>query len=304
MLKMTPPASFASDLPSELQQRALFKVKLNLFIYIAVGDFFWNLDRNNIGFAQLMMGKELAIKATLFGLAAGIIAVSVFLMQVPASALFEKFGARRWLTFTMTAWGVASMSQAFVSNGTQLVIVRFVLGVFEAGFVPGLYCLINKWLRSESYGKAAAMIFVGSGLSGVLGGPFAGWALGRHFFGLAGWRNLFLLEGILTAVWALASMYIVNDDPEKTPWLKPNEREFMVSYIKEYDTVRSRQGAVEKLNVWQTLKNPRIATLVLSNTLYAGLAATLFFFLPTLLKTAGKGLSNQYVGYLAMGPTS
>src|SRR5580704_15349799 len=137
MPKMT---SSTSDWASELERRALFKVKLCLFIYIAIGDFVWNLDRNNIGFAQLVIGRELAIKATLFGLAAGIIAISSFLMQVPAGLLFEKLGAKRWMTFTMTAWGVVSMAQAFVTNGTQLVIVRFFVGLFEAGFVPGVYC--------------------------------------------------------------------------------------------------------------------------------------------------------------------
>ncbi len=159
MLNTTSSTSSASVLASELEQRSLFKVKLFLFTYIAIGNFVWNLDRNNIGFAQLVIGRELAIKATLFGFAAGILALASFLMQVPAGLFFEKFGAKRWMTFTMIAWGVASMAEAFITSGTQLVVLRFVVGVFEAGFTPGIYCLITRWLKGVHYGKAGSMIF-------------------------------------------------------------------------------------------------------------------------------------------------
>jgi ACS family tartrate transporter-like MFS transporter len=125
--------------PNEMERRTLAKVKRYLLAYFIIGQMFVQLDRTNIGFAQLTMSKELAISATAFGFASGVFALAAFFVQVPAGVLFEKFGARRWLTSIMVCWGVVVVGQAFVSNQNELIVLRFLLGALEAGFVPGAY---------------------------------------------------------------------------------------------------------------------------------------------------------------------
>jgi ACS family tartrate transporter-like MFS transporter len=286
---------------SELERQTLAKVKRYMLAYLILGQFFFQLDRTNIGFAQLTMGKELALTATAFGFAAGIFSLSSLFMQIPAGLLFEKLGARRWLTFIMVAWGLVVVAQSFVTSVVGLVIFRFLLGVFEAGFVPGLYILVSLWFRGKDHGVAISGIQIGLAASGILGGPFAGWILGKQILGLSGWRSLFLVEGGLTIIWALVALLIIYNGPEKTSWLKPEERKFMANYLAEYQAQKAADGAIEKSSLWGALKDLRIVTLIISFTCASWVTATFVFFMPTLLKTAGQGISNQYVGFLAMG---
>jgi ACS family tartrate transporter-like MFS transporter len=292
----------ASTPASELEQRTLAKVKRHMFAYVIVGQAFVQLDRTNIGFAQLTMSKELAVTATAFGFASGIFALAAFMMQMPAGLLFEKLGARRWLTSIMLGWGLVVIATGLVTNATELVVLRFLLGALEAGFVPGAYILISLWFRGNNHGKAISGLQIGAAASGILGGPFAGWVLGQHFLGLSGWRDLFLIEGGLTVSWALISLAILYDRPGNTSWLKPDEREFMTRYLAEYEAQKVADGAVEKASAWEALKDIRIVILIFAYVCAGWVSATFAFFLPTLLKTASSGLSNQTVGFLAMGP--
>ena len=287
---------------SELERRTLAKVKRYLLTYIIVGQVFVQLDRTNIGFAQLTMSKELAVTATVFGFASGIFALAAFFMQLPAGLLFEKLGARRWLTSIMIGWGLIVIAQGFVTNQLQLVVLRFLLGAFEAGFVPGVYVLISLWFRGNNHGVAISGLQIGAATAGILGAPFAGWVLGHSLLGFSGWRTLFLLEGGLTVLWALLALRILYDTPSKSSWLRDDEREYINRYLAEYQAQKLKSGAIDKASLWQTLKDSRIVTLILAYTCAGWISATFAFFLPSLLKTAGKGLDNQSVGFLAMGP--
>jgi ACS family tartrate transporter-like MFS transporter len=295
--------SAMSTIPAaELERRTLTKVKRYMMTYIIMGQLFVQLDRTNIGFAQLTMSKELAITATGFGFASGIFALAAFFMQLPAGLLFERFGARRWLTTIMIAWGLIVVAQGFVTNEIQLIVLRFLLGALEAGFVPGAYILISLWFRGNNHGLAISGLQIGAATSGIIGAPFAGWVLGHSLLGLTGWRSLFVLEGCVTIAWALIALRILHDGPARSSWLKPDERNFIAGYLAEYQAKKLVEGAVERSGVWATLKDHRIVTLILAYTCAGWVSATFAFFMPTLLKTAGKALDNQTVGFLAMGP--
>ena len=287
---------------SDMEQRTLAKVKRYMLVYIIMGQLFVQLDRTNIGFAKLTMSKDLAITATAFGFASGIFALAAFFVQVPAGIFFEKLGARRWLTSIMVSWGLVVVSQAFVTSDVQLIASRFLLGALEAGFVPGAYILISQWFRGNHHGTAISGLQIGTALSGILGAPFAGWILGHSLLGLSGWRTLFLVEGALTVVWGLMALYILYDGPATTAWLKPDERKFMATYLARYQAQKAASGAIEKSSLWEAIRDPRIAMLMLAYTCAGWVSATFAFFIPTLLQLAGKGLSAQTVGFLAMGP--
>lgn len=292
----------ATHVVSELEERALSKVRRYMFAYILIGQIFYQLDRTNVGFAQLTMGKDLGLKAATFGVAASIFSIAALIMQMPSSLLYEKFRARKWMTFNLAAWGICVVSQTFVQSGFQLTVTRFLLGIFEAGFIPCLFILMNIWLRGKDHGRAASLIMMGLGLSTLIGGPFAGWILGKSFLGLAGWRLIFLIEGILTIIWAFWSLRLLDDDPAKTRWLEPDERKFMVKYLADYQAEKKDRGAITSSRVWSMLKDSRIVLLIFGYFCTGWLAYTVTYFTPTLLKAAGRGVSNQYVGYLAVFP--
>jgi ACS family tartrate transporter-like MFS transporter len=287
---------------SELERRTLAKVQRYLFVYIFLGQICYQFDRSNIGFANLTMGKELALTAQAFGLASGIFALSAFLMQIPSGLAFDKYGPRRWLTFIMVAWGFVVVGQGFVTNGTQLAVLRFTLGLFEAGFLPGIYILISIWFRGKSHGAAMSVLMLGLAVSNIFGGPFSGWILGQSIFGLSGWRTLFVIDGAFTVIWAIFSLIILCDGPERARWLKPDERDFLVKYLAEYQAEKKAKGAIERGTLWETLKNSQILTLLIGFAFSGWIASTFTFFIPTLLKEAAAGVSNQYVGFLMMGP--
>jgi len=287
---------------SELERRALRKVKRYVLAYILFGQLFYQLCRTNIGFAQLTMGHALGMKAEAFGFASGIFAFSAFVAQVPAGLLLEKFKAKYWLTFTMVAWGLVVVGQAFVHSGTQLVVLRFLLGIFEAGFNPGVFVLISIWFKGKDQGVASSCIQMGLGLSAVVGSPFAGWILGTSFLGLEGWRSLFLVEGVLTVIWAFLALRILDDDPARTSWLDRDEREFMVKYLGDYQARKVSRGAVATSGIWDVLKDSRVVTLLVAFALTGWVTGTFLFFSPILLKRVTAGVSNQTVGYLSVVP--
>ncbi|MBC2665354.1 MFS transporter [Novosphingobium flavum] len=292
----------SGNLGADAEQRALTKVKRHLLTYIIVSQMFVQIDRVNIGYAQLTMSKELMISATAFGFAAGIFGLAAFFVQVPNALLFEKFGARRWLTMLMLSWGIVVILQAFVTNKYELIGLRFLLGAFESGYVPCLYVLISLWFAGNQHGSAVAGLQLGVAASGVFGGPVAGWLLGQSLFGLTGWRTLFLAEGAVTVAWALLALFLLYDNPGKAPWLSKDERTFMAEHIDRYQRQKAAVGAVEKQGFLHALKDGRIIALIAAASCAGWVAATFAFFIPILLKTAAHGASNQTVGFLAMGP--
>ncbi|HUO23461.1 MAG TPA: MFS transporter [Caulobacteraceae bacterium] len=284
------------------ERRVLGKVKAYLFTYFFIGQIFYQFDRSNIGFANLTMGKELGLTAQTFGFASGIFSLSAFLMQLPAGQAFDKFGPRRWLTGIMVGWGLVVVGEGFVTNGTQLAILRFFVGFFEAGYLPGLYILMSCWLRGRHQGAGMATLVTASACSNIFGAPFSGWVLGQHFFGLSGWRGLFVIDGALTAVWALVALTILYDGPEAASWLKPEEKAFMKAYLAEYESEKRSHGSLERGGLWETFKNRNVFGLILAFACSGWISSTFTFFIPTLMKRASAGASLQTVGFLVMGP--
>lgn len=292
----------ATAVMPDFERRTLSKVKWYMLTYLLLGQVFYQFDRLNISFAQLTMGKELHIDAKTFGFAASILFVSMFIMQFPSGMAFEKFGAKRWLTALMLGWGAVSVAQGFVHSPTQLSALRFLLGFFEAGYMPGVYIVISMWFRGKDHGLAMSATLAGVALSGILGGPFAGWILGKTFVGLVGWRLLFISEGFVTLVLAIFGWIVLADTPDKASWLKPKEQEFMTKYLGEYQAQKAKSGVVEKGSVWGCLKDSRIVLLLIGLSI-SGFSAQVFsFFMPQMLKAVQKGVSNQYIGLLMAIP--
>src|ERR1700722_18316219 len=187
----------ASILELPLETRVMRKVAWRLVPLVSLAYLINVLDRFNISFAALTMNKALGLSATAYGLGAGAFFWSYVLFQVPANLALTRFGARRWITTIMVAWGLCSAGAPLITDGTTFVIARFLLGIAEAGFLPGAAFFLTCWFPSRHRGRAMGVLYATGATAGIIGGPIAAQLLqlnGR--FGIAGWQWIFLAEGL------------------------------------------------------------------------------------------------------------
>src|SRR3954452_154488 len=182
-----------------VERSAIKKVAMRLVPFVALMFFINYLDRTAISFAGPNgMNEDLGLSAAQFGFASGVFFIGYILLEVPSNLALHKFGARRWLARIMVSWGIVSVLFAFVQNYTQLVSLRFLLGVAEAGFFPGAIQFLSLWVQSHNRSKIVSLFSLALKLPTVIGAPLAGWLLSHDgaFFGLAGWRFMFLGVGL------------------------------------------------------------------------------------------------------------
>ena len=191
------------------------------------------LDRVNVGFAKLQMLNDLRFSETIYGLGAGIFFLGYFLFEVPSNMILHKVGARNWLARIMLTWAVISASFAFVSSPTSFYVLRFLLGVAEAGFAPGVILYMTYWFPSERRAKALSMFFMAIPLAGIVGGPLSGYIM-HAFHGvldLAGWKWLFMLEALPSLVLGIAILLYLDNGIQSAKWLTDAEKALLARNV-------------------------------------------------------------------------
>src|SRR5215469_14571754 len=182
---------------SAIEARTVRKVRARIIPFVFVLFVVAALDRNNIGFAALTMNKELAITSQQYGFIAGIFFFGYFIFEIPSNLLLQKIGARVWIARILISWGIVAMLTGFAKTAVHLYILRFLLGVAEAGFVPGIYLYLTHWFPQRQLARAIALFNTGSPIANIIAAPLSGVILDRiHWFGLSSWRWLLILEGI------------------------------------------------------------------------------------------------------------
>ncbi|MEY8040751.1 MFS transporter [Saccharopolyspora cebuensis] len=248
------------------------------------------LDRVNIGFAGPNgMNEELGLTATMFGLASGIFFLGYLVLEVPSNLALHRFGARRWLARIMISWGVIATAMAFVPNAATLVVLRFLLGVAEAGFFPGIILYLTYWFPKAQRAKAVAMFMAAVPVSSAIGATVSSVLIdaGDGLFGLSGWRVMFLVEGVPAILLAAATWFYLTDRPEKAAWLTADERRWLA------DTMAAERAETEQTHHWplrKALTHPRILALAF---VYFGISYGLYalgFFLPSII----AGFEQQF----------
>jgi len=244
------------------------------------------LDRVNVGFAALTMNKDLGFSATVYGFAASIFFVSYAIFQIPATVLLERMGARRTVFAIMTAWGALSAATAFVHEPIMFYVLRFLLGVAEAGFFPGIILYLTFWYPSARRGQMIAIFMAATTVANVIAGPLCGgimkWMDGVN--GWHGWQWLFLVQGVPASVLGVVAFLYLRDKPEDATWLDGAEKKVLRDHL-DHD-----KGLVQSAShgsSWQLLKDPRVYTLSLVYFLLLGATYTMIFWLPTLIKSWG-----------------
>jgi MFS family permease len=248
------------------------------------------LDRVNIAFAGPNgMNDELGLSATAFGVAAGVFFIGYLLLEVPSNLMLHRFGARRWIARILATWGIVATAMAFTPNSTVLIVLRFLLGVAEAGFFPGIILYLTYWFPAAQRARMTAWFMTAIPISTALGAVLSTLIIsyGDGLFGLSGWRVMFLIEGIPAVVLAFVTWFLLTDRPGTASWLPEAEREALERQlaVEREQTASSSPGTV-----LDALRSPRVLAL---SWVYFGVVYGLYalgFFLPTII----KGFAQQY----------
>lgn len=241
------------------------------------------LDRVNVGFAKLQMSADLHFSDTVYGLGAGIFFIAYFLVEIPSNIILHRVGARLWMARIMITWGVISSGMAFVTTPTAFYVMRFLLGLAEAGFYPGVILYLSYWYPSHRRGKMFAAFAAAVPLSGLIGGPLSGLVL-HSFSGVmnyAGWQWLFFIEGIPSIAAGIGAIFLLTDGIKKAKWLTPEERALLDAQIRADSTHKAEHSLRE------IFTNGRVWLLTgIYFCLICGFY-TVGFWLPTLIASTG-----------------
>ena len=244
------------------------------------------LDRINIGFAQLQMKHDLGFSDAMYGLGAAVFYIGYVLCEVPSNLLMEKFGARKTFVRIMLLWGFASVGMMWVSTPNQFYVLRFVLGVFEAGFFPGIVLYLTYWYPSVRRASVMSVFFAGVAVAGVLGGLFSGWIMRdmAGVLGMHGWQWMFAIEGSPAILLALIAYFYLDDRPHQVKWLANEEKQRLASNLAN----DIQQAQSESRHAFSAaLANPRVYLFAFIYFSLTCASLTLNFWMPIMIRDFG-----------------
>jgi len=248
------------------------------------------LDRVNISFAALTMNRDLGISESLYGFAAGVFFLGYCLFEVPANLMLTRMGARRWLAILLVVWGAVSIATAFITAKPEYVALRFLLGIAESGFFPGVILYLTLWFPRGLRSRMMALFMVAGPLCNCIGSPISAHLLLLHQAGLKGWQWLFVLEGAPAVILGVVSWFVLVDGPQSAPWFSPDERILLARELHD-DEVPHVAGA----SIWLHITTTSITYLLASVGFYG-----LTFWLPKIL--VGLGTTATASGWWAVPP--
>lgn len=277
-----------------IEQRVMRKITLRIVPFIMLLYFIAFLDRVNIGFAALTMNADLGFSPAVFGFGAGIFFLGYFLFEVPSNLILHKVGARIWIARVMITWGLVSGAMAFVQGTTSFYTLRFLLGVAEAGFFPGIILYLGYWFPAQKRAQVTAIFMAAAPISTALGSPISAALLEMHgMMGFAGWQWMFVLEAVPAVILGVVVLFWLTDRPEKAKWLSEEERGWLIATLQREQAAKQ---ATAQHSVWKGLLDKRVLALSL---VYFGTSAglyTLGIWSPQIIKTLG--VSSMTVGLL------
>jgi D-galactonate transporter len=284
-------------------ERGYRKATWRLIPFIFICYLFNYLDRVNVGFAKLEMLDALKLSETVYGLGAGIFFVGYVTSGVPSNLILHKLGARRWIAVMMILWGALSAAMMFVTSPVSFYGLRFLTGVAEAGFFPGIVFYFTNWFPSRKRGQVMAMFMSAIPVSGLVGGPLSGWML-SHFAGgqggLAGWQWLFLLQGLPTVLLGVGVLFLLSDGLQQATWLSPEEKTAMKAALDD-DEAGRRASSHAVHSFAHVLRNGHVWMLgLIYFSIQMGVYA-INFWLPSIIKALGVS-SATTVGWLSALP--
>ena len=269
--------------PSTFEEATYRKVAWRLTPLLMLSYVVAYLDRVNVGFAKLGMSADLGLSDAVYGFGAGIFFIGYFIFEVPSNIILHRVGARVWIARIMVTWGIVSMLTMFVTTPTMFYVMRFLLGLAEAGFFPGIILYLTYWYPVHRRGRMTTWFMTAIAISGVVGGPISGYIL-KSFDGANGWHGwqwLFLLEGIPSIIVGILVFIVLDDRISKAKWLTKEERELLERNIAAEDATKEDHA------IGKVMMSPRV---LMMSLIYFSFVMGLYgvsFWLPTIIKSTG-----------------
>ncbi|MBX8555761.1 MFS transporter [Pseudomonas cichorii] len=285
-------------LSDEEGEKLLRRVMLRILPFIFLCYVISYLDRTNVGFAAISMNKDLGLTATMFGWAAGLFFFGYFIFEIPSNLLMQRFGARVWIARIMITWGLISMATAFATGPISFSILRFLLGVAEAGFTPGVYLYFTYWFPGKWRAKAIAAFLLGIPTANIIGSPLSGWLMEMHgIMGLKNWQFLLVAEALPAVLLGIACLFVLVDTPTKARWMNDREKNWLSNRLnQEQQAIGSSHGNTLR----SALTNPKVFTLAAINFCCIVGSVGIGLWMPQIIKSLG--MTNTTVGLVTALP--
>jgi ACS family tartrate transporter-like MFS transporter len=288
-----------NNVAGPVETSAMRKIYWRLLPFLVLTYLLAYVDRINVGFAALTMRGDLHMNATEFGFASGIFFWGYFLFEVPSNMIIEKVGARRWIARIMISWGLVAAATAFVTGVESFTAIRFLLGLAEAGFFPGIILYFTYWFPQYHHARIMSGFLIGLPVAVAIGSPVSTALLSLDgLLGLHGWQYMYLCEGIPTVLCGFVVLFVLTDKPEQASFLSAEEKAWLAGQLA---AERKSKDRLRPMSVWRSFYDPKI--LLLSLNYFGIITASLgmLIFIPQIIKSIGV-TSNMTVGWLTMIP--
>jgi MFS transporter, ACS family, tartrate transporter len=263
-----------ASMPDELENRVVRKISWRILPFVMLLYFISFLDRVNVGFAAFTMNQAIGLTPAAYGLGGGLFFIGYFLFEVPSNLILYRVGVRVWIARVMVTWGLVSAASAFVTGPHGFYALRFLLGVAEAGFFPGIILHLSLWFPARYRAIAAAAFMAAAPLSTAIGSPISGALMELpRIAGLSNWQWLYLIEAAPAIVLGFGVLKFLTDKPEQAKWLEAEERDWLVSKLQSERTNSTSSHEAGLSSAWRTMRDPRVLALSL---IYLGTSAGLY----------------------------
>jgi ACS family tartrate transporter-like MFS transporter len=284
--------------PAGVGQRARRRVAYRLLPFVFLLYLVNYIDRVNVSFANLRMSADLGFSDRVYGLGIGMFYITYVLFEIPGAVIVERWSARKWIARIMISWGIVTILTGFVHTAAQFYAARFFLGAAESSFFPGMIVYLTHWFCVRDRSRAIACLYAANPAAALIGSPLAGWLLGVHWHSLAGWRWLFILEGIPAIVVGIVTYFYMTDWPAEAGWLPQDERDWLVH---ELQAEVQAEKKIRNYTIMEAFCDLRIVRLLVAYFLALTGALGTIYWIPTFVKRL-SGSSTQTVTSLLLIP--
>ncbi len=274
---------------SALEEQTIKRISKRIIPFLVILFVMAFLDRTNIGFAALHMNDAIGITQTIFGLGAGIFFLGYFIAEVPSNILLHRFGARIWIARIMITWGIIAAMMGFIQNGTQFIALRFLLGIAEAGFFPGVIFYLTLWFPARYRARVFASFYLGLPIAQIIGAPISvGLMQWGNTIGYDGWRLMYILEGIPSIILGIVCLKYLTNTPKEAKWLSTEQRTWLMNTLEREEREKEKtedSNLTKGEMIKQVFKNPLVWIMAM---VYFGITSgsnAMFFFLPSVLES-------------------
>ena len=285
----------------ERENELMSKIRWKLVPYVMLLYIVAMLDRVNIGFAALQMNKDLGISASVFGMLAGVFFIAYFFFEVPSNVIMHKVGARKWIARILVSWGLVTVLIGFANSVTEVAILRALLGAAEAGFYPCIVLYFTFWFPSRHFAKTMSLFMMGMAIANIIVGPISAWIMENvTWMGMAGWRWMFILEGLPAVILGFVTLYVMVDRPDQAKFLTAEEKSWLLDKLEQEHI--AKQAKVVVSNKWEVFKNGRVWHLAFIYLCYVVALYGLGMWMPQILKGLAQAMSLSSIGLLSAIP--